>query len=223
MTDYKKKYNNGIKDKMLDEHILCDVSDSGKILAEYPLKKISQEELIKVRRSKKPGFVLKVSVIPGRPEYWYTEVPRTFSLVSKKWLEHICGGCSILGTMEGASLKRCAWAMYIKQALRIEDHDFLTTAAEVFNTNKPAVLKITDCEHFKPYPQKPADKKPSQTGVRRLNALKLAQFIDPSLETVGDLIKFEEQNHLRSRWWWFDNDLAGFWISEPGSPLRRNS
>lgn len=188
------EFYNSIKEKLFNEHVLCDVTDN-EVTKVYPLIKITDSDLKELRSSGKPGFVFKYIDESKNPEYWYTEIPKNFKLVSKKWLGHICGTCQLLGTMEGSNLSKCAWAKTIKQALRIEEHKFLRVAAETFNTKDPEVLKISACKNFSCSTKK--DEKKLSIGARKFNALRLAQHLDPSLQTVEDLKRYEEKYLLK--------------------------
>lgn len=186
-----------IQRRLLSDHVLCDVNEKNEVVGTYPLRKVNVNDLEKLRSNGKPGLILKYSVIKGYPEYWYTEIPKSFSLVSKKWFHHSCSECKLLGTAEAANLKVCVWAKSIKQAQQFENFEYIDVAIETFNTMKyklPPVLKIRECGHFVPYP--PRVITPLPVGVRKKNALLLAQFLDASLTTVEDLKEYEDK-HLR--------------------------
>lgn len=149
-------YYRSLMEKLQNEHILTDISEHDKVLNVYPLQKIHAEDIEMIRASGTPSFILKQTIIPGHPEYWYSPVSEKFSLVAKKWFTHNCGDCSILGTKEGSNLNRCAWANTIRQAIHIEKFDYLENAVITFGfQGKLDVLKISVCTHFKPYEDEP--------------------------------------------------------------------
>ena len=149
-------YYASLMEKLQNDHILTDISERDKILNVYPLQRIHAEDIEEIRASGIPSFILKQTIIPGHPEYWYTPVSEKFSLVAKKWFPHNCGDCSLLGSKEGSSLHRCVWAKTIKQAINIEKFDYLENAVITFGIHgKLDVLKIKACSHFKPYEDEP--------------------------------------------------------------------
>lgn len=183
---------------LVDGHILCDaeVGKNGEynIVKRFPLTKITADMLSTIRASGKPGFVLKQTSKSGNPEYWYTSIPADFSLVAKKWCPHNCGECTVLGSKEGASLKTCAWAGTIRDGMMFEKLPYIECAVEIFNTLKTDSLKIALCANFEPYAKK--EKVSYPIGVRKRNALMLAQHLDESLETFQDLHEFEQKNRM---------------------------
>ena len=152
----KRKLYSEVMDRLQRLHILSDLSEGDKLLHEYQLSKIPVDDIDMLRKSGIPGFILKQTIIPGHPEYWYSPVSEKFSLVAKKWFPHNCGDCAILGTKEGSSPERCAWGYTIKQAVQIEKFDYLENAVITFGFHcKIDVLKINVCKHFTPYPDEP--------------------------------------------------------------------
>lgn len=181
-----------IKNKLSNEHILCD--DSKGEIVEYPLRRVTEAELEGLRASKKPGVIYKETIIKGYPTYWYSEIPANLSLVAKKWYPQKCAECTVLGTEEGSDLRTCAWAYTIRQALKFEKLEYIETAIETFNIPKTA-FKVEECGHFVPYPEK----KVSKNVCRKHSALLLAQFLDESIETFGDLKRYEQKNNIKVR------------------------
>lgn len=165
-------------------HILSDPA----LDREYPLTKISCSDVKQIRKSKKPVFIYKITVENNMTEYWYTEVPSNFSLIARKWCPHSCATCDILGTKEGMD---CLSYFSIEKSLLIEQFDFIEEAFVVINTTHRSV-KLLKCKRY--FREENKVVKTISATERKNNAIKLAQYLNPSIENFFDLKEFEKKN-----------------------------
>lgn len=171
---------------------------------EYKLRKVTKQELFNLRLGKEPGLVFKYD-----KELWFTELPNSnirFRETEGKKLQHLCSSdyecCSRLSALpdpEGCACVRdesfTAHRRNSKHrvhlcniSLRIEKYDFLVYAIETFNM-KEDCLKVLSCKNCCR-----SRVKPSQMDIeeREKKIVALAQHLDPYVEKVSDLKRFNE-------------------------------
>lgn len=106
------------------------------------LKKISVSELIKARRTEKPGFVLK-----DGDDFYYAQIDKNLKFLSQNLLgrKHLCSeACLRLSTAQdkdGGCEKVRNFSNYI------ERYDWIRLGYESFNTTQDAFV-VMRCNHY---------------------------------------------------------------------------
>ena len=145
------------------------VDEYGRVLTssvkqkDYLLNEVTEEELLSLRKSRKPGFVLK-----DGDTYLFSEIPKYFSFMSFRDMgEHLCGssryGCSRLKACEDcdggcAKVRDLVTEAYtavqmksfndaIEASKRIEKYPFITKGYESFNTSHDC-MTVLSCQQF---------------------------------------------------------------------------
>ena len=128
----------------------------------YKFRRITEEELLKIRKSGIPSFILKV----GKRLY-YTSVPKSFSINSNftEIGRHMCAWCNrcraIDESMGGCQkVSDCSIDVYqsevgnLREAIlmskRIEKYDFVKYGFETFNVSVE-VLAVIKCKNYMSY------------------------------------------------------------------------
>ena len=115
------------------------ISTRQKILNKYPLSKVTIEQLAQLRRSDKPGFVLK-----ERGEYYYAQIDSECKFNA----ENILGlhRCAIVNKecrrLSAAFDNQGGCAKVRGHASNIERYDFITLGYETFNTEQDCLVVI---------------------------------------------------------------------------------
>lgn len=149
----------GTSNLVVEKKIISEDTDTFECKTDtYPLTEVTKEELFQLRVSGKPGFVLKKD-----NSYFYTEIPRTLSLVSNDILgKHKCPDCKNFFSSTDVCPKvkdpSFSWftrrlpsskeeipkfiAHAVEESSRIEKFPFITQGYETFNCPAEAFVVI---------------------------------------------------------------------------------
>ncbi len=116
-----------------------------KILKEFPLKVVSVDDLVKLRYSGKPGFLLKENEI-----YYYAKIDPIIRIISHEIMTpHLCGKkgheCRRLAALSDA---KGGCAKVRDKYKYIENYSFITKGFETFNTDYDSFV-VFECSHYK--------------------------------------------------------------------------
>lgn len=186
---------------------------------EFPLQKISSEELLEKRMyRKKAGFVLK-----NGADLFYTAMPKKTNLIGSPIFEnmpHMCGhstNCPQGGCCSNLSVSACSkiacrslqfytnHGVDFKEAVvkcgRIEKFDFIHLGYEIFNNSSPfiCVLKCSNYEDV-PKPEKLSAKEAAEKSQKaKESKLHLAQFVWPDVTSRAEVLDLIHQNEIKSK------------------------
>ncbi len=179
-------------ERLLNDHVLTIGG------VEYPLRRVSEEELLSLRIANNPGVVFCC-----KSELWYSELPSMkVKLNGEKWLEHVCSRekecCSHLSALPesegGCRCVRDTNAHYYmahgynkKQAyirsFRIEKYDFLVYAIESFGTTENG-FKALKCKNVYYEVSKPVQ---VDVELQKQRIIQLAQHLNPDIQSLADI------------------------------------
>ena len=116
-----------------------------KILKKFPLKVVSVDDIVKLRSSGKPGFLLKENEI-----YYYAKIDPIIRIISHEIMTpHLCGKkgheCRRLAALSDA---KGGCAKVRDKYKYIENYSFITKGFETFNTDYDSFV-VFECSHYK--------------------------------------------------------------------------
>lgn len=167
-TTISSIYLDGTSSLVVEKKIISEDSDTFECKTDtYPLTPVNVEEISKLRASGNPGFVLK-----NEGSYFYTEIPRTLSLVSNDILgNHKCPYCKHFFSSTAPCPKltdpSLSWftrrlpaseeeipkfiERAVEQSSRIEKFPFIIKGYETFNCPAEAFVVII-CSRYDSFP-----------------------------------------------------------------------
>ena len=148
----------------------------------FPMKRITLEQLKKLRATSIPSFVLKEG-----GNYYYAQIVRDLNLVST--LLCGCHKCSACRYLSAATDEEGGCAKVRNRSYYIERYDWID-GYETFNTNRDAFV-VAVCNHYGRYLPK---KKQTAEEVNNLK-LGLAQFVWPEIDSLGAAEKRYKEVH----------------------------
>lgn len=167
---------------------------------EYPLREISVEEIIELRKTTIPSFVLKKN-----GHFYYTRIHKNMKFTNNMVLgAHLCGGCQHCsaapdekgGCPKVRNLDFSAFRVSKKNfdaavmaSKRIEKYDFILEGFESFNTSQESFV-VTRCTNFESDEVRP----PLSLDETNRRKLAVAQFVWPDVMTIGQMKRRYSQN-----------------------------
>lgn len=151
----------------------------------YPLCEIGVDELLKHRRNKDSGFVLK-----SNDSYYYTSIPKDLrlqKLTTIPPMKHMCSKCNRLSAAEDCDGGCVKVRKYSKC---IERFDFIPFGFETFNTVQN-VFVVWDCKHYEIYPES----SPKMSIEELTNTkLELARFVWEDVNSLTEVRRRIKRN-----------------------------
>lgn len=146
-------------------HVVTTTYTEDKILSvdkrNYPLREVTEKELLRLRAQKEAGFVLKIYNF-----LYYTQIPKDFILLSSSLLgdsTHCCkncpffsakadcdGGCSKVRDVTPKEYRLLGYnkRTSLELSKRIEKYDFIELGCESFHTTLEAFI-VASCGRYK--------------------------------------------------------------------------
>ena len=140
----------------------------------FPLKKISSEQLKKLRETRIPSFILK-----EEGSLYFAKIEKEMNLVSTLLCGvHKCSSCRFLSA---ATDEEGGCAKVRNHSYFIERYKWIEVGYETFNTNRDAFV-VAVCNHYGKFPPK------KKRTTEEVNALKLglAQYMWPDVESLAE-------------------------------------
>ncbi len=157
-STYKKETQTTYSLNSVTSLIKRRIDPNGNVVEEkiFPLSEISEEDLLKKRQSKEPGFVLKME-----DTLYYAKITKKTKLLCSKSTQdrsHLCAHCNLSSFFNCIKVKEVAYEFYnseeklylntLKFSKRIEKYNFITYGFETFNVSPHNVFCVFRCENF---------------------------------------------------------------------------
>lgn len=146
-TNYKKIFSTSpLSGGLLSEESKEIIKTDEKILKEFPLQVVSVDELVGLRSSGKPGFLLKENEI-----YYYAKIDPIIRIISHEIMTpHLCGKkCHECRRLAALSDAKGGCAKVRDKYKYIENYPFITKGFETFNTIHNDSFVVFECSHYK--------------------------------------------------------------------------
>lgn len=152
------------------------VNTSVKTVATYKLLPITKEEIIKLRISKTPFFLLKKD-----GEFYSADITHNVKLVNEKLIgAHLCGECGNFCNCEKVLGYSC---------FGLERFQFVTTGYEAFNVKQP-ICAVIQCDDFVVPPPREKLSVAKRDAIR----LKFAQNVFPEAKSMFEVRALVNKN-----------------------------
>lgn len=152
----------------------------------FPLRKVSPEEVSEFREKGIPSFVMKVC-----GEFYYAKIPNNITFMSSSILgTHVCAEVHKECRRLSAASDEDGGCKKVRDSLkRIEDYPWITKGYQTFNT-KCNSFRVVACEHY----EKCAPQASIPQTERTHRKLAIAQYVWPDIKNLCEARARIEKN-----------------------------